>query len=331
MRTSQSKDEVAAILPSLELVLAAHATDAVPQGSGNAASASGKHDLTSKIIPGPESAEIVPAADYTYVVWKPTLYLFRPRARLQRPAVYFTAQLTVSAEAASSVRQASKGFVQRYEALPANVLEPLQYDPSLGGAKIYLSETRITKVAPPAARMREDFKPLRATSKRAHPVVPALFTRIRYSALPNAVLASLHLETSQLISGTVSIQDVHLEVSNATVESLNPLDQSKQALPGDETVLLYRLTPTAEASSRSNVSVQIDASVTEEHQTRIDLEVRWQGPSRSLTNRCEANVQMVKAVKFFGSANTSAINTSRKAKLVRRQPEAADGRSGHRL
>ena len=59
MRTSQSRDEVAAILPSLELVLAAHATDAVPQGSGNAASASGKHDLTSRIIPGPESTRML--------------------------------------------------------------------------------------------------------------------------------------------------------------------------------------------------------------------------------------------------------------------------------
>lgn len=278
MKTHGTEDDVRAVLPSLEITLSAHATDAVPQGNGNAASASGKHDLTSKTIMASEFTDLVSHGGATYVTWKPVLHLSRPRARLQRPAVYFTVHLTVSAEALISIRQYRKDFLTSLEPLPANVLEALQFDPSLGSSKIYLSETRITKVAPATDRMLDDIKPVRGASKRAFPIVPALFTKIRYSAVSDAVVASLHLETSQVVTGIVLIKNVSFDFPSANVESLNTLELPKESLAGDETVLLYKLTRIAETATAatSTVSVQIDAAVLPEEGPQTALDLHWQ-------------------------------------------------------
>ena len=279
LRTSSNQEELRAILPSLEVTLAAHATDAVPQGSGNAASASGKHDLTSKTIHATETTDIVSADDCTYVVWKPSLHLSRPRARLQRPAIYFTAHLTIRSDALNLSTQRGREYLKSFEPLPANVLEPLRFDPALSESDIRLPETRITKVAPSAARSHDDVKPMRSASKRAFPIVPALFTRIRYSALPDAVVASLHLQTTQAVTGAVFTKKVSLEVANAEVETLCPPDSPKRNRAGDEIVLLYKFTRVAEssASSMSTVSVNVLASVLVEHGSEIHLDTKWQG------------------------------------------------------
>lgn len=277
LKTSAGKDVVQALLASLEILLAAHATDAVPQGSGNAASASGKHDLTSRTIQAADCADVVASKGSTYVIWKSTLRLSRPRTRLQRPAIYFTANLTISAQALTSSKQDAKDYLKPYEPLPANVLEPLQFDPAFSVSKIHLSETRITKVAPAAARS-DDTKPVRGASKRAFPIVPALFTKIRYSALPDAVVASLHIETSQVVSGSVLIKDVSLDVQDAQVHSLCSSDMTKETHGGDETVLLFKLIHKAQnpASTVSIVQVSIQATVTIEQGSQIDLDIKWQ-------------------------------------------------------
>lgn len=278
LRTPQSKDDAFSLLPSLELQVAAHATEAVPQGTGNAASASGKHDLISKTITASDYLEVVSAEEHKYIVWKTVLHLSRPRVRLQRPAAYFKAHLTVTAEALRRSRHQSKDYLRSFETLPVNVLEPLQHDPAVGKSGIYLSETRITKSTPLTAGSQNDVKPLRTASKRAYPIVPALFTKIRYSASPDAIIASLHIETSQVISNAVEIKDIGLKVAGAQIEALNPIQPPFTTQAGSESVLLYRLTPTQEArtSSPSTMSVSIEALVTSEHDSHHELEIQWQ-------------------------------------------------------
>jgi hypothetical protein len=278
LKTSANQDEVRELLQNLEIVLAAHATDAVPQETGNKASASGKHDLTSRTIPASENVDIVSVREHTYVLWKANLHLQRPRARLQRPAIYFTAHLTLNATSLSSFAQPQNGLLKSFEPLPANVLEPLRFDPALSESNIYLSENRITKVAPSATRLQEDVKPVRGASKRAFPIVPAMFTRIRYTALPDAVVASLHLETTQLINGTLEIKEVALDAPDARVESLCPLDSPKGSRAGDEMVLLYKLKAFSEGArpAPAAIFVKIEASVSMEHRSHTKLEIRWQ-------------------------------------------------------
>lgn len=152
LRTSEPEHKLRDMIPSLELVLSAHATDAVPQGSGNVASASGKHDLDSKTIAASMFAQLATIAEKTVVVWRPTLHLSRPRVRLQRPAVYFTANLTFTSEAAKGSSAAQHDYLKSFEPLPANILEALQFDPALKNFDISLPESRVTKVAPRAPR-----------------------------------------------------------------------------------------------------------------------------------------------------------------------------------
>jgi hypothetical protein len=278
LKVTESEDEVRDILPKLEVALSAHATDAVPQDTGNKASASGKHDLTSRTILAADASGVMALEGHTYVLWKTTLHLPRPRARLQRPAVYFTTHVTISNKALSAPSELGSDMLKSFEPLPANVLEPLLFDPALRDSDIYLSETRITKVAPAAAQLHDDVKPIRGASKRAFPIVPALFTRIRYSALPDAVVASLHLETTQLVNGSVKINNVYLDVPNAKVESIYSLELPQESRGGDETVLLYKLSQASESAgpSPAAVFVKIDASVATEQGSQTNLEIKWQ-------------------------------------------------------
>lgn len=283
LKTSQIEDDVRRILPNLELVVSAHATDAVPQGAGNAASATGKHDLVSKSFPGSSFVDLVSVGDNAYVVWKPSLPLPRPRARLQRPAIYFTATLKVDPSINRASKESETQYLKSYEPLPENILEPFQHDRVLSNSDVYLSEMRITKVAPKPPNVEGNVKPIRGTSKRAYPAVPALFTKLRFSAMADATIASLHVETSQLIAGTVRILEINFSVQDLLVEQITSLTLPLQTRGGDETIFLYKLSNRAKSLSDTskdipnpvvNVSIKADAAL--DQGSHINLNISWQ-------------------------------------------------------
>lgn len=278
LRTSLGERAVRSLLGSLEISLTANATDAVPQGQGNAASASGKHDLSSKTISGLEISNVLFAGEQTYIIWKPTMQISRPKVRLQRPAVYFTASLSPTATAANASRRDQSDVLKSFETLPANVLEPLQFDTALGGSEVYLPENRITRVLPTSGSTRGEVKPIRGATKRAFPLVPALFTRIRYSTLSDITVASLHLEASHLVSGTVELQDIRLEIEDTHVRHLTPSMNTEGLLAGAEKVEFYILTPSGKEKPRasSTVSVQIRAKVHIDQSSSVGLQIGWQ-------------------------------------------------------
>ena len=218
------------------------------------------------------------AGEQTYIIWKPTLHILRPRVRLQRPAVYFTASLSLTSNALNASRDGQTELLKSFEALPGNVLEPLRFDPALSGSGVNLPEDRIIKVLPASTTERDEVKPVRGATKRAFPVVPALFTRIRYSTLSDAVIASLHLEASQLVYGSVSVHDVSLDLSDANVRQLKSPTQPEGLLAGDEMVNLYNLTPSNPSLTiaSSPVSVTICATVHIEAGSSVKLEISWQ-------------------------------------------------------
>ncbi|KYG42729.1 hypothetical protein M433DRAFT_157552 [Acidomyces richmondensis BFW] len=307
LTATSTEDELQCVLPSLELALAAHATDAVPQGTGNAASASGKHDITSTAIKGADG-DIVTNGDRVYVVWKSLVHLTRPRARLQRPAVYFTANITLSSAAFASSREPMNEFLTPYEPLPGNVLAALHRAPEFRNEDLYLSEDRINKVAPKPLTKDDNVKPIRGTSKRAFPTLPALFTRIRYNHVPFGVIASLHIEPSQVIAGSITIDRVELEVPNANSTQhradfahqftlrdngallgfppsnkkyLSPVVPASVPIhlsPGDENVLLYQLdgkTFDGQEGGSLGLSISINASVKLDDGKTIPLDISW--------------------------------------------------------
>lgn len=269
------------ILPHVEVVLTAHATDAVPQGAGNVASASGKHELNSRTISSDDGVDVIESDGKTYVIWQPQLHLARPRVRLQRPAIYLTANLTLGSAGQKASSQPKEQLLKSCEPLPANILEPLQADPALSNSNVYLSEARITKVAPKPLNLAELVKPIRGATKRAFPAMPALFTRIRYSTLPDAIIASLHLETPSVIAGTVRIISAQVDVLNTRIEDLTKTPLPLKTSSGDETILLYKLQPSENSknptiSSQTPVSISIRAEASLDQGSHINLEIDWQ-------------------------------------------------------
>lgn len=296
-------------------MFSAHATDAVPQGGGNAASASSKHVLTTVTIPAAEDATILEVGKQTYIVWSPTLHIPWPRARLQRPAIYFTANLLIGSKTTTkSSKHATSHheYLAPYEPLPANVLEPLNFDPAFRGKKVYLSEDRITKVSPKGARTtlsEQVVKPLRGASKRAFPTMPALFTRMTYSTVPGGTIASLHIETSQVIAGMFDVRNIRVNTQER-VETSNTIDTAggsntssantgvvirnlvdvtfpMQMQAGDETVMLYHLEPKKAAADPVTLSVAIQATAILEQGSQIDLDINWHSQSDALRSTPE--------------------------------------------
>lgn len=284
LRTSSGKEAVGELLPHLDVAISAHATNAVPEGSGNAATASGKYDLTSHALPSEPVPEIVIVGDLTYAVWKAKVHLPRPRVRLQRPAVYFTATVSLSQTAIAASRSAARDeYLPSCAPLSANLLEPLRFDPSLSSANLYLPASRITKIAPGSALTADTTKPIRGASKRAFPAIPALMLRVRYTPLPDCIVASVHLEISQLIATGLTIHQFEMDTTDARVEQVNKLDWPKQAYAGDEIVLCYKLRQTYEsraiqgASPPASLRIKALATAILEGNSTTELDVRWQG------------------------------------------------------
>lgn len=249
----------------------------MPQGSGAAAFASGKHDLNTKTVSAGSFKDIVTAHDHSYVVWEPCLHLSRPPARLQRPAVYFTANLVLSDQQQDSPNKLSAPVLASFEPLSANVLEPLDSGRVQGAPNVYMSASKITKVAPKPSTLSDAAKSIRGATRRAFPLLPALFTRIRYSNLPGAVVASLHLEPSHILSGSIRILEAELTGSNAHIEDLTRIKLPLEACGGDETILLYKIVNDSEhPRGGSQISISIRAEVLLNQGSQIVLEIDWQ-------------------------------------------------------
>lgn len=275
LKSTASEDQLKQLLPHLEIKLAAHATDAVPQGSGNAAAASGKHDLTSLVVAGADTISLTSAEGVSYAVWQPRLHLPRPRVKLQRPAVYFTAYLTLTHEARAAAAEREWNTLKPYEPLPRNLLAALHFDPHMAEYEDYVSSDSLTQQ--PGTRSQEETKPLRAASKRALPIIPALFTRTRYTNLADATIASVYVETSRLISGTLSLHDFNVDISDAKAEELSTLQLPIEARAGDELVALYKLTSRdMSRAKKAPVAVKMQAKLSRPQRADVDIDFTWQ-------------------------------------------------------
>ncbi|KAK3067266.1 hypothetical protein LTR53_015965 [Teratosphaeriaceae sp. CCFEE 6253] len=298
LRTAADAAKVRDILPSLEIVLAAHVTDAVQQGT---ASASGKKDLSTKTFPAADGAEVVVGGDQTYVIWRLALDRARPMTRLQKPAIYFTANLSIHDPPSTAADRLENDYLTPFQPLSRNVLDSLNVAPDFKDKEVYLPEDRLTKVTPKPVRKEDTVRPIRGATKRAFPTMPALYTRIRYDAMQDTIIASLHLEASQAIKGQVSVEEVtfKLPVLQSAAEDPVVEDEARRGvarsdaakarvqclteplLPlklsaGDESVLLYSL-PRGADSAGSNALLRIRATAElEEEGAPVGLDISWQ-------------------------------------------------------
>ncbi|TKA73696.1 hypothetical protein B0A49_03561 [Cryomyces minteri] len=192
----------------------------------------------------------VHSESFVFAVWRVNIPLTRPRVRLQKPSIYFTANAVLN-----SAEQTRAGMIEgQYlpSGVPAsiNLLECFRDDPALAGVKPRLSAARVQKIAPVAAVSENVLRPLKSSHRRSFRAGPALVSRIRYSRLghpvKSTVIASLDLEVTSFAGCDVTVEEVSLGISDGRAEPCTGLDGLGLPLtckPGDETTILYRLSP----------------------------------------------------------------------------------------
>ena len=190
-----------------------------------------------------------------YAVWKLSVFLARPRIRLQMPSVVFSAaahfRLAPPAAADRPERRPREGgYMQSGTPSGMNLLESFAGDPMLGGVRPRLSSQRVTKVAP-LTRPKEPLYRLRGLDSLRLGIFPVLHTRVRF-ARPNtappsaALIALLEIDFTPYFDCEVALDRIALGLRDGTVEDLNV--QAGMRLPlgcvaHDHLTFLYRLAP----------------------------------------------------------------------------------------
>ncbi|GJC86997.1 hypothetical protein ColLi_09835 [Colletotrichum liriopes] len=200
---------------------------------------------------------------HIYAVWKLSVFLARPRIRLQGPFAILTASAGLrpaSAAASGSATPLSPnfrtggggaGYLQSGVPSGLNLLEPFTNDPALGGVVPRLSALRVSRVAP-VTQSKDTTRPLRALSQLRTRIFPALHTRVRFSR-PNtmptspALVALLEIDFTSYFDCAIDLTSIILSVADGgVVDDLSGpagLTLPMSCVPHDHVTFLYRLSP----------------------------------------------------------------------------------------
>ncbi|KZL70760.1 hypothetical protein CI238_09420 [Colletotrichum incanum] len=200
---------------------------------------------------------------HIYAVWKLSVFLARPRIRLQGPFAIFTASAGLrppSAAASGSATPLSPnfrtggggaGYLQSGVPSGLNLLEPFTNDPALGGVVPRLSALRVSRVAP-VTQSKDTTRPLRALSQLRTRIFPAVHTRVRFSR-PNtmptspALVALLEIDFTSYFDCPIDLTSIILSVADGgVVDDLSGpagLTLPMSCVPHDHVTFLYRLSP----------------------------------------------------------------------------------------
>jgi hypothetical protein len=277
LKTHLSPDELSAALRHVELHVSAHVTEAVTNRAVSSFPSQEKHELNSKSHSAHGAYELIAAEHTTFVVWRSSLHLARPRVRVQRPMVSFSANLSLHHTSKGAIRD-SPDLLKSYEPLPANVLAPFRFDPKLSKVDVLLSGSRILKVAP-ASTAVDATKIIRGASTAGVPIVPALFIRITHVAVADVILASVHLDTSRFVTGLLKLDTIKCEASGRQVEPLVSGQTVAHTTAGDETILVYRISNPKSSWSDDEqpvIDVMIEATAMVEQDLTTQLSITWQ-------------------------------------------------------
>jgi hypothetical protein len=193
--------------------------------------------------------------------------------------VSFSANLSLRQISNGTVRgQPESTLLKSYEPLPANVLAPFRFDPKLSKADVCLPGSRILKVAP-ASTAVDATRTIRGAPTAGLPIVPALFIRIKHVAVADAILASVHLDTSRFVTGLLKLDTIKCEASGRLVEPLINGHSVAHTTAGDETILVYRISnpkvPWSDAE-QPVIDVMIEATAMVEQDLKTQLSITWQ-------------------------------------------------------
>lgn len=189
---------------------------------------------------------------YSFAVWKLSVFLSRPRIRLQSPSAVFVANAAFRPAELSLSSQLNDGYLPSGIASGLNLLESLGNDPAMNGIEPRLSALRVSRVAPLTPQSRDLSKPIKSSPKQlALRIAPAVHSRIRF-ARPNTtppsptIIAMLEIDFTPFFDCEMSLTSIKMSVVDGRVEDLS--SQPEMSLPmscvaHDHITFLYRIVP----------------------------------------------------------------------------------------
>ncbi|KAG9249892.1 TRAPP trafficking subunit Trs65-domain-containing protein [Emericellopsis atlantica] len=209
------------------------------------------------------------ATQFVYAVWKLPVFLGRPRMRLQSPSIVFTASASLKPDIKAELASGGGGYLPSGVPSGFNLLESFGSDPLLNGVKPRLSALRVSKVAP-LTRQQDLMQHIRAMQQLKLDIHPILHARVRFTR-PNtapatpAVIAMLEADFTPFFECKVTIDKIHLSVSETTIKDLTDVEGIALPLPcvkHDQVTFLYHITPLdADALSGRNATRDLDISI----------------------------------------------------------------------
>ncbi|CEJ95091.1 hypothetical protein VHEMI10593 [[Torrubiella] hemipterigena] len=220
--------------PSSELIYAGTVTDtADPYIISDSGDSSIEPDSTQKI----------------YAVWKLPVHLIRPRMRLQRPSVIFSASAALKPViAADTMHSTRSGYLTSGQPSSINLLESFGGDPLLQGIQPKLSALRVSRVAP-VTRGQDVAARLRVLPQLQLPVHAIVHSRIRFtkpqtSPPTSTIIGQLEFDFTPDFDCEVILDEISLSTATGVVECLSDdvaLKLPLSCVAHDHITLLYEI------------------------------------------------------------------------------------------
>lgn len=194
-------------------------------------------------------------------VWKLSVPLGHPRARLNNPKVILSCSATLR-PAELQQPLLDEEYMPSRQPAGINLLEAFGNDPALLGNPPRLSALRVARVIPVTPASQLVVRPMGYAAKRGFEIFPAINIRLRYSRIisgsKQSVIASLDLDVTPFSDCSVTIQSVHIAVTGGRAEPIaySPATSLPATCkPRDDLTFLYNLSQ-EDASSNNTITAQ---------------------------------------------------------------------------
>ncbi|KAK3362743.1 TRAPP trafficking subunit Trs65-domain-containing protein [Lasiosphaeria hispida] len=187
---------------------------------------------------------------YTYAIWKLSVFLPRPRIRLQGPSIVFSASASLKPSDSDRSGGLPNGYMRSSTPSGMNLLEAFADDSMLGGIKPQLSALRVSRVAP-VTKSKDAHRRIKGMRNLRLKVCLVVHTRVRF-ARPNttppspALIALLEVDFTPFFECEVALDKITLAVTDSTVEDMNTEDGMRlplRCVAHDHLTMIYRLAP----------------------------------------------------------------------------------------
>ncbi|KAI0206271.1 TRAPP trafficking subunit Trs65-domain-containing protein [Astrocystis sublimbata] len=221
----------------------------------------------------------------SYAIWKKSVFLSRPRIRLQNPSAVFVATASLRTAASSLSDEARSNYMPSGMASSINLLGSFGSDPALGGVAPRLSAMRVSRVAPLTQQASGLVRPIKSLPQLSLRVFPAVHSRIKFTH-PNTtpatatVIAMLELDFTPFFDCEIILNSIALTIPEAVVEDLT--GQAGLSLPlscvsHDHVSFIYRIVPVDTDIVSQNlvqdlhIAITATAMVNDESKPRLEM------------------------------------------------------------